>query len=295
LQGLRVRSFYLAWFCAELTPAAFLGPLERLGRVLPIHWHVFSTASAATWRLTRRAPSSPFVDAPLSTPPQTADAVVASSRATAHLEQNHGVGFPTGWIWAHSLSPSSARTFPSSPSGTSSLASGTTPREKHPIRFATAGGRILGLEAYLFGFRDDELGISWDFAPPWSAGVGGYRGLGLRTERDWAGRRVRLEVGDWARWAVVEMRAPPETFIPIPGPLDKGFAPGLCHQSFQARFTITLYARRLGFSVWDPRTWVSAEEWRWREVARYEVEEAALEFGAGYVGEEVRGTKAHGE
>jgi hypothetical protein len=197
------------------------------------------------------------------------------------------------------------------------------------VRFAVAGGRIIGIEAYLVGFRcvvsspingdwdlttrrDDERGIAWDFTPPFTVGLAG-RGIGMKTSRNWEKRVVSLDVWDWGRWLHVEMTAPAvlvffvcvttcneltvfqDTFVPMSGPLSKGFAPDLCHESFQARFRITCYERPMRFS-WS-RLWslVSGSEWQWRETAVYDVEEAALEFGGDYVGEEARGTKVHGE
>jgi hypothetical protein len=71
--------------------------------------------------------------------------------------------------------------------------------------------------------------------------------------------------------------------VPIPGPLSKGFAPDLCHESFQARFRITCHER----------SW--RQPWKWTPLASYDIQEAALEFGGEYVGEEARGTKVHGE
>lgn len=251
------------------------GPFERLGYLLPLHWHVFSPGSQAYWYL-ERPQTGP------SQPKDQSSFVVSSGHGVAHIEKNHGTGFPSGWIWAHTVSPSA-----SSKSHTDS-----TPRKAYPIRLAVAGGRIIGLEAYLLGFRDEERQIEWDFKPPWSMGLFG-RGAGLRTTRDWDCRTVVLDVWDWGRWLHVEMRAPEDTFIGISGPLSKGFAPNLCQESFQATFTIALRERRLSFGT--PTSFFSAEEWRWREVAKYEVDESALEFGGDYVGEPLRNMKVHGE
>lgn len=173
-----------------------LGPLEILGRVLPIHWHVFSTASHAQWRLSTRPTSVlPSIDLTLDIglPAQS----LASGTAIAHLEKNHGVGFPTGWVWAHSMSPSQSAT----------ISQRSTPdNRQRPIRFAMAGGRILGLEAYLVGFRDDQRSLEWDFLPPWSVSFAGIA-LGLKTFRSWSRRLVRLDVWDWNRWLSAELVA----------------------------------------------------------------------------------------
>jgi hypothetical protein len=92
------------------------------------------------------------------------------------------------------------------------------------VRFAVAGGRIIGIEAYLVGFRcvvsspingdwdlttrrDDERGIAWDFTPPFTVGLAG-RGIGMKTSRNWEKRVVSLDVWDWGRWLHVEMTAP---------------------------------------------------------------------------------------
>jgi hypothetical protein len=72
--------------------------------------------------------------------------IIASGTAVAHIEKNHGIGFPTAWIWAHSISES-----PSHSQG--SLSEHLKPNESYPVRFAVAGGKIIGLEAYLVGFR----------------------------------------------------------------------------------------------------------------------------------------------
>lgn len=71
-----------------------------------------------------------------------------------------------------------------------------------------AGGRILGLEAYLVGFRDDERGIEWDFTPPWSVALAGVA-IGMKIMRSWAKRSVKIDVWDWGRWLSVEMAAKP--------------------------------------------------------------------------------------
>jgi hypothetical protein len=181
-------------------------------------------------------------------------------------------------MWAHSQSPSSSF------SATEGFS-----QSSFPVRFAVAGGRILGFEAYLAGFRDDGRGIAWDFAPPFALGLAGI-GPGMKTSRSWDDRTVTLDLWDWSRWLHVEMSAPADTFVPISGPLAKGFAPGLCRESFQAQFIIVLRQRCLGFSGL-----AFGSNWGWREVGRYTVQEGALEFGGTYVGPTDRRSKVHGE
>jgi hypothetical protein len=86
-----------------------------------------------------------------------------------------------------------------------------------------------------------------------------------------------------------------DTFVPIAGPLSRGFAPELCHESFQATFKITCWERPLGFSILRPWSWFDSRQWAWQKVSSYDIHEAALEFGGDYVGEEARGTKVKGE
>jgi hypothetical protein len=112
----------------------------------PRHWHIFSTASHADWQLRRLRTNAAFPESSLEVRVPEGD-IIASGTGTAHLEKNHGTGFPTAWIWAHSISPSeSSRPTLSKPSS-------LKPSEQFPVRFAVAGGKILGIEAYLLGFR----------------------------------------------------------------------------------------------------------------------------------------------
>lgn len=180
------------------------GPFERLGTLLPLHWHVFSGCSKAEWQLGRRRKVAldldPLMDVHSGLGPGD---VMASGTAMAHLEKNHGVGFPKGWLWAHCLE-----------SSTSSSSSNTQAYERPPIRFALAGGSIIGLEAYLVGFRDDEAGIEWDFTPPLTMGLNGWgAGAGMKIERQWEAegetgmRRVRVQCWTAVRWLDVDIVA----------------------------------------------------------------------------------------
>lgn len=185
------------------------GPFERLGALLPLHWHVFSGCSKAEWQLGRRRKvdldMDPLMDVKAGLSPGE---VVASGTAMAHVEKNHGVGFPKGWLWAHCLDTSS------STSPNSSMSLNTHAYERPPIRFALAGGSILGIEAYLVGFRDDNVGIEWDFAPPLTMGINGWgMGVGMNVERQWevedeeGVRRIRVQCWTATRWLDVEVVA----------------------------------------------------------------------------------------
>lgn len=190
------------------------GPFERLGIFLPLHWHVFSGCSKAEWSLATR-PKSEAWD-PLRDMKTGFGPTLASGTAMAHVEKNHGVGFPSGWIWAHCL-------------GSNHTFSGEY--ERPPIRLALAGGSILGLEAYLIGFRDDSLGIEWDFTPPGTVGLNGWgTGAGMKVERMWDAhdenegvrqvgkvRRVRVQAWTLGRWLDIEIVASAVRPLLFPG------------------------------------------------------------------------------
>lgn len=55
----------------------------------------------------------------------------------AHQEKNWGNSFPTGWIWSHGVSPDAA------------------------TYFSLAGGSILGISAYLIGFRSKKIRLGF--------------------------------------------------------------------------------------------------------------------------------------
>jgi hypothetical protein len=61
------------------------GALSNL-RLLPLHWHVLSTNSAATYTIA------------------TSDDFHQSGVGSAHVEKNWGASFPVGWTWLQALS-----------------------------------------------------------------------------------------------------------------------------------------------------------------------------------------------
>lgn len=66
----------------------------RLGSILPLHWHIFSTHSQASYMITRVRRTS-REDGSY----QRDESTVAEGTGFAHVEKNWGNGFPEGWTW----------------------------------------------------------------------------------------------------------------------------------------------------------------------------------------------------
>lgn len=73
----------------------------RLSSILPLHWHIFSTASKADYMITRRRYCNEGGKERVS------EEVVIEGCGIGHMEKNWGRGFPKGWLW--SVSTTSAK------------------------------------------------------------------------------------------------------------------------------------------------------------------------------------------
>lgn len=66
----------------------------RLGSLIPVHWHIFSTCSAASYAITTRSNRiGPDGEK------RTEETVLAEGEGLAHMEKNWGRGFPDSWTW----------------------------------------------------------------------------------------------------------------------------------------------------------------------------------------------------
>ncbi|OBZ77245.1 hypothetical protein A0H81_02106 [Grifola frondosa] len=68
-----------------------MGGIAHLSRLLPLNWHVRSTASIARYTLTHAG-------------------VTREGGGLAHIEKNWGSSFPRGWIWSQSLALDAGKT-----------------------------------------------------------------------------------------------------------------------------------------------------------------------------------------
>lgn len=192
---------------------------------LPLHWHVHSLASECAFSL-----SIPNYALP---PPD------ASATALVHQEKNWAASFPSAHMWLQG--------------------------RKGDSYFCCAGGQILGMEAFLLGYRSKAREI--DFRPPFALRVAGLSPF-LNYSTDWEGRRFSLSVQSFRQKVTVEASAPVGSFFSLSAPFKTGHLPNMLGQSFQAEIKVR---------VWDSG-WVG--EWRLMEEEVFEG--GSLEFGSGY-------------
>ena len=192
---------------------------------LPLHWHVHSLASECAYSLS-------IPDHPL---PQAQ----ASNTAIVHQEKNWAASFPSAHVWLQA--------------------------RKGDKSFCCAGGQILGMEAFLLGYR--SKGREVDFRPPFALRVAGLSPF-LSYTPDWENRKFSLSVQSFRQKITVEARAPKGTFFSLSAPFKEGHLPNQLGESFQATIRV---------KVWESG-WVG----EWALVEEEVFEGASLEFGAGY-------------
>ncbi|KAK8196729.1 hypothetical protein M8818_006896 [Zalaria obscura] len=198
---------------------------------LPLHWHVQSLSSDVSF--TMKIPSYPNLP--------------ASDRqgiATVHQEKNWANSFPSAHIWIQA--------------------------RDHDTRsgITIAGGQILGLEAYLLGFRARDPKYNTDFRPPFATALPFVGGPTMAAKPDWGNRTFELSVQSWRRKVVVKAEAPKGTFFSLSSPFPDGHRENFLGESFRA--TVRVQVFEAGW--WG--AWVLKHE----EV----FEGASLEFGGGY-------------
>ncbi|BFZ59743.1 hypothetical protein YB2330_000759 [Saitoella coloradoensis] len=213
------------------------GPIVQTDRLLPLHWFVYSTRSKATYTIKHGD-----------------EQALSGDNGVAHQEKNWGESFPSGWIWAQAFSSPKADTT-------------TNPASQTSI--CLAGGNLLGMSAYLIGYRSSKL--SWTFLPPFSFGWQD-RGPSLYVDRSSANGNFNITTSTPFRSLVIKAHGPPGTYIDLAAPLSDGHEPGFCIESFGGRMRV---------EAWE-RDW----PWgAWRLVESGEVGEAgtaAVEFGGAY-------------
>ncbi|KAK3684563.1 hypothetical protein LTR37_020166 [Vermiconidia calcicola] len=139
---------------------------------LPLHWHVQSLASQCKFNMKIRDEEVPPDD--------------LSGQATLHQEKNWAFSFPPAHIWVQCRDGERG--------------------------FCCAGGQILGMEAFLLGYRSNDL--NFDFRPPFAS---------------------------FRRKITVKAVAPKGTFFSLAPPFQDGHRENFLGQSFQADVKIKIY------------------------------------------------------
>ncbi|KAF2199051.1 hypothetical protein GQ43DRAFT_133406 [Delitschia confertaspora ATCC 74209] len=210
---------------------------------LPLHWHVHSLEAACEFELDipSLGESFPIED--------------RNGKGVVHQEKNWANSFPESHVWVQA---------------TTDGGSGV----------CMAGGRILGMTAFLLGYRSKDLNV--DFAPPFALGVqlpliSRFLSPFMAVDVDYQNRTFKLAVQSLWRKIELKAKAPRGTFFGLGAPFSEGHRKNFCGESFEAKVEIVVFER----SWWPWSAWV--------EVKREMFEGASLEFGGKYYGD--RGEK----
>ncbi|KAF2154729.1 hypothetical protein K461DRAFT_291648 [Myriangium duriaei CBS 260.36] len=231
---------------------------------LPLHWHVHSLAAACDFAMSIPSFAVPKAD--------------HSGTATVHQEKNWAQSFPSAHIWIQ------ARDYTTS----------STPFPQRSV--CIAGGKILGTEAYLMGYRSTthpaatkEKPFELDFRPPYAMRLLSLSPT-LTTTPEFEKRQFKLSATSWTQRIDVTAKAPEDTFFPLSAPFPNGHLDNLLAESFAAEIKVKVYGWRWGPRWWDMRGWWTGSGKVRKDVGWWEVEEevvfqnASLEFGGGYYG-----------
>lgn len=192
---------------------------------LPLHWHVQSLASECDFDM-----KIPGYDLPASD---------QSGKAVVHQEKNWAQSFPAAHMWLQARNGDRS--------------------------FCAAGGQILGMEAFLLGYRSKDLNI--DFRPPFAVRLAGLSPFMSYTS-NWEDRSFELSVQSFRQKITLKAKAPKGSFFSLSAPFPEGHRPNFLAQSFEATFEVKIYE-----SGWFGP---------WKLVQEDKFDGASLEYGAGY-------------
>ncbi|KAL0484485.1 SDX1 [Acrasis kona] len=220
------------------------GPLVNLGRLLPLHWHVSSTRSKAEYTVRENDESGN---------------IILQGSGLAHSEKNWGTSFPNGWIWSQSFSHINS---------------------PNKATYSLAGGRILGMEAFLIGYRSQKF--RWDFRPPFTISkVFGFKlNLFNKEEHDVHKGTLDIDVRTFVKRLKINVVLPDDKcYMPLSCPLTSGHEPDYAVESFRATTTIRAYTRSAWISILDLGTGLLGG---WELVETNVFDDGALEFGGDF-------------
>ena len=192
---------------------------------LPLHWHVQSLSSSCKFNLSIPGHNLPQSD--------------TSGEATVHQEKNWATSFPSAHIWVQC--------------------------REGDRGFCCAGGIILGMEAFLLGYRSADLSL--DFRPPFALRFLGIGPL-MSYQTDWDNRTFELSVQSFRQKITVHAQAPKGSFFPLSSPFPDGHRSNFLGQSFQAKIEVRIYQSG----------WIGP----WRLVREDVFERGSLEFGGAF-------------
>ncbi|KXT02721.1 hypothetical protein AC578_5431 [Pseudocercospora eumusae] len=192
---------------------------------LPLHWHVQSLNSQCDFSL-----SIPHYDV------STED---SQGKASVHDEKNWARSFPSAHMWLQARDGEKS--------------------------FCCAGGQILGMEAFLLGYRSADMSI--DFRPPFSLRLAGLSPF-MAYETNWESGKFSLQVQSFRKKLVVSAQAPKGTYFSLSSPFVEGHRENYLGQSFQATIEVKVFESG----------WFS----EWHLVGQHVFHGGSLEFGGDY-------------
>lgn len=192
---------------------------------LPLHWHVHSLASECEYKVSIGGYDLPRED--------------ESGIAIVHQEKNWAHSFPSAHMWLQARSGDRG--------------------------FCCAGGQVLGMEAFLLGYRSPKYCV--DFRPPFAVRMAGLSPF-MSYITNWDDRTFDLSVQSFRQKITVQVKAPKGSFFSLSSPFADGHRENFLGQSFQAKLKLKIYESG----------WLTG----WQLVHEDNFEGASLEFGGGY-------------
>ncbi|KAA8625573.1 hypothetical protein TUN199_10157 [Pyrenophora tritici-repentis] len=190
---------------------------------LPLHWHVHSLCSPATFTLNIPALGDAF------------PAVDRQNRATIHQEKNWANSFPDAHMWVQAWDN----------------------KEKRGI--SLAGGKIMYNTAYLVGYRSPALDL--DFIPPFSISYLNLASPFMNVANDWESRSFSISVSNYSYKLELKAHAPKEHgWFGLAAPFPNGHRANFAIESFIAMIEVRI-SERDGWWPWSAWKEVKTERW----------------------------------
>lgn len=178
---------------------------------LPLHWHVHSFGSKADFSLSLPAAANQS--------DQDKQGI-----AIVHEEKNWAVGFPTAHNWIQGRNGDKV--------------------------ISLAGGRTIGMDAFLVGYRNPAKAIELDFRPPWALKIFGLSPF-MSVRRDWEKRELELAFSS-LRWKLqIKASAPHGSFFSLAAPYPDGFKDNWLAQSMRATIEVQVSKRAFPGAAWQ--------------------------------------------
>lgn len=198
---------------------------------LPLHWHVHSLSSGTDFQLDLFSQDLAEED--------------KGGVAYVHQEKNWANSFPSAHVWVQARD------------------------HAHSRGICLAGGKILGMKAFLLGYRSSTLDL--DFLPPFALALPFAFSPFMNHTVDYRKRTFCLVVSNLWYKIYVRAQAPKDGgWFGLGSPFPEGHRKNFCSESFLAKVDVV---------IWERKTWWSPN---WTEIRREQFMNASLEFAGEY-------------